>query len=365
MLRYKTLILSLVLFLVSINTGIIFAQSATVRATIQPAEIVIGQQAILNLEVIAPKNHQITFPAYKDTLVNGIEVLQALKADTTYAHDVMTINQKYVVTSFDSALYHVSYIPVLDNEDTIKSNDFGLKVTSPMLTEQTLSYLDKLKNQQVDSIDFDQLGIYDIKTVQEPPFVWTDYLLYILLLFLLLPLSAAIVLGIFFYKKKKVKGYFFKPEEIKSPHVIAIDALNHVKDEKLWQYGKDKEYYTEITDILRQYIQSRFYINAFEMTSDEIISIIKGFDISDSSSNSLTQVLKLADLVKFAKLKPESSENDLSLINAYLFVNQTKKEEAPQIIEEKENKPAEDGKDDQPINWKIQSNEDKFNNTNN
>lgn len=318
------------IFLLSCISAVQFtatAQKATVKATVEPVDILIGQQSTISLEVIAPKGRQITFPVYADTLVSGIEVIGMPKADTVYAHDVMTITQHYVVTSFDSALYHVPFMPVLDGADTIMSNGIGLKVSSPMLSEATTAYLEHLNANPTDSLDIDKLAVYDIKAIQEPPFVWQDYLMYILIGLLILIAIAAIIVAIYMYKKKKQKGYFFKPVVVQPPHVIALTALNQVKEEKLWQQGREKEYYTEITDILRRYIEDRFHIYAMEMTSDEILRMIKNYVETGSSVESLTQILKTADLVKFAKYRPFPDENDLSLVNSFLFVNQTKREE--------------------------------------
>lgn len=358
MLRKKILILTILLSCISIQFGA-FAQRSTAKATVQPYEIAIGQQATISLEVIAPKGRQVQMPVFPDTLVNGVEVLAMPRPDTVYAHEVMTITQKYVVTSFDSALYHIPYLPVIDGKDTIESNGFGLKVISPMLSEATLSYLEQLNTQQTDSIEFEKLGVYDIKAIQTPPFVWQDYIYYILIGLLILLILAAIGVGVYMYIQKKKKGYYFKPVVVEPPHVIALHALDHVKVEKLWQQGREKEYFTEVTDILRKYIEDRFGVSAFEMTSDEILNIVNNFMIAESSTDSLHQVLKLADLVKFAKYKPLPDENDLSLVNAYLFVNQTKKEEV--VVTPDSNEPDHDNSNPQkeePINWQITKDND-------
>lgn len=358
MLRKKILILTILLSCISIQFSVV-AQRSTAKATVQPYEIAIGQQATISLEVIAPKGRQVIMPVFADTLVSGVEVLAMPKPDTIYAHEVMTITQKYIVTSFDSALYHIPYIPVIDGKDTIESNGFGLKVVSPNLSEATLNYLEQLNTQQTDSIEFDKLGVYDIKAIQKPPFVWQDYIIYIVITLLVLLLLAAIGIGIYMYLQKKKKGYYFKPVVIEPPHVIALHALDHVKVEKLWQQGKEKEYFTEVTDILRKYIEDRFGVSAFEMTSDEILNIVNNFMIAESSADSLKQVLKLADLVKFAKYKPFPDENDLSLANAYLFVNQTKKEEV--VVPTDPNDPNQGNTtphEEEPINWRITGDKD-------
>lgn len=358
MLSKKILILTILLSCISIQFSA-FAQRSTAKATVQPYEIAIGQQATISLEVIAPKGRQLVFPAYGDTLVSGVEVLAMPKPDTVYAHEVMTITQKYIVTSFDSALYHIPYLPVLDGTDTIESNGFGLKVVSPVLSEATLNYLEQLNTQQTDSIEFDKLGVFDIKNIQTPPFVWQDYIYYILIGLFILFILAAIGVGIYMYIQKKKKGYYFKPVVVDPPHVVALHALDHVKVEKLWQQGKEKEYFTEVTDILRKYIEDRFGVNAFEMTSDEILDVVKNLMVAESSTESLQQVLKLSDLVKFAKYKPFPDENDLSLVNAYLFVNQTKKEEPVETLSSGQANESGESDKDGADNWKLSEEKDK------
>ena len=104
----------------------------------------------------------------------------------------------------------------------------------------------------------------------------------------------------------------------------------------MWQRGLEKQFYTQLTDILREYIDKRFGIDAPEMTSDEIVTAIhRNTDVTSTTDN-LKQILTLADLVKFAKYTPPTEEVDLSLINAYLFVNQTKIEEVKPLLEGEE-----------------------------
>lgn len=305
--------------------GTVSAQKASARATVEPSEIMIGQQAMINLQVITPKEKTIQFPVYEKEIVPGVEVLTMLKPDTLIENNVMTLNFKYIVTSFDSTLYNIPHIPVFDGTDTIFSNSFGLKVTSPVLKDSTVAYLEKLKSKQTDSIDFNQLQLNDIKPVQKPPFVWTDYLWVLWLLLGLLLLAALIVTIVYLALKKKRKGYFFTPPQVLPPHMRAIQALDRLKSEKLGQQeGREKEYYTKITDILRYYLFERYGMQAMEMTSGEILNDIRKYAEADSVHENLKQILSTSDLVKFAKYKPYADENDLSMMNAYFVVNQTR-----------------------------------------
>ena len=303
------------------------AQKASAHATIQPSEILIGEQALINLQVIAPKDMEILFPIYQDSIVAGLEVLSMGNPDTTIVDNVRTINVKYLVTSFDSTLYYIPSMPISDGVDTIYSNSFGLKVTAPELKDSTVAYLERMKAGETDSIDFNELQLNDIKSIQKAPFSWKDFLSLLWIPLIILILLAIIGAIIYFIIKKNKKGYFFTPPPLLAPHVRAMKSLDKIKKEKIWQQERYKEFYTQLTDVLRRYINERYGINSLEMTSGEILSIIRTKAEEDSVYNNLKQVLSVADLVKFAKYKPFIDENDLSLMNSYFFVNQTKEDD--------------------------------------
>ncbi|HCC86152.1 MAG TPA: hypothetical protein DEQ06_06120 [Porphyromonadaceae bacterium] len=307
--------------------GMLNAQRASVHATVQPTEILIGEQAVINLKVITPKEKIIHFPVYEKEIIPGIEVIAMLPPDTTIENNVMTLNFRYLVTSFDSTLYHVPYIPIFDGTDTLYSNSFGLKVTSPELSDSTLAYLERINKGETDSIDFNQLQLNDIKPVRKPPFVWTDYLWLLWILLGVLILLALIALVVYLVLRKKRQGYFFKPPEVLPAHIRALKELDKLKQEKMWLQGREKEFYSRLTDILRSYIWEREGIQAMEMTTGEILNAIRKVAETDSVYDNLKQILTTADLVKFAKYKPYPDENDLSMVNAYFFVNQTKEDD--------------------------------------
>ena len=110
------------------------------------------------------------------------------------------------------------------------------------------------------------------------------------------------------------------------PHQLAMQEIERIKSEKVWQKGLSKEYYTELTDVLRVYIKGRFGFNAQEMTSTEIID--KLLEINDKDAiRDLMELFRTADLVKFAKHTPLMNENDANLVNAIDFINDTKEKE--------------------------------------
>ena len=218
----------------------------------------------------------------------------------------MVIKQDVLITSFDSSLYLLPPLKVIDGTDTVYSNQVALKVsTLPVNVENPEEF-------------------FDIKQVWKTPFVLADYYPIIIGILLVLLLAA---LAWYIWKRMRERKSLipFKKEEPKlPPHEQAIKELDEIKQQKLWQQGRSKEYYTLITETLRRYMVDRFGINAMEMTSDEILALIKQTTEAQSVYDNLQQILSLADFVKFAKMNPLPDENDLSLVNAYLFVNQTK-----------------------------------------
>ena len=107
------------------------------------------------------------------------------------------------------------------------------------------------------------------------------------------------------------------------PHQLAMQEIERIKSEKVWQKGQSKEYYTELTDAIRTYIKNRFGFNALEMTSSEIIDKLLQMNDKDAISD-LRSLFQTADLVKFAKHSPLMNENDANLISAIDFINETK-----------------------------------------
>jgi len=148
----------------------------------------------------------------------------------------------------------------------------------------------------------------------------------------LLLIIAAITGGlIYLFRKKGINPLKIriKPEE--PPHHIALRELERIRIEKIWRQGKVKAYYTEITDVLRQYIERRYGIWAMEMTSDELLqSMDSSHKLLTNENHKLKQILQLSDLVKFAKFEPQNHEHDLILKLAKEFVENTLiEEEAP------------------------------------
>lgn len=300
----KNIFLIVLLLLVS---GRIVAQSVTVEAQIDSLQILIGEQAKIQLQVAMDAKQRAIFPVYGDTLVHGVEIVEIAKPDTQYLNDRqrLLITQEYTVTSFDSALYYLPPMSVMVDNKEYKSKSLALKVYS----------------MPVDTLHPDQF--FGQKAVMKAPFVWKDWYGVIACSLLVFPLLALLVYLIIRLRDNKPIIRKVKVEPKLPPHQLAMREIERIKGEKVWQKGHPKEYYTELTDALRTYIRDRFGFNALEMTSSEIID--KLLEIRDKEAVSdLRYLFQTADLVKFAKHDPQMNENDANLINAIDFINETK-----------------------------------------
>lgn len=297
------------------SVGSVTAQNVTVEAKIDSLQILIGGQAKIALQVAMDAKQHAVFPLFVDTLIRGVEVLETAKPDTQYLNDRqrLLITQEYTVTSFDSALYYLPPMTVLVDNKPYQTNALALKVYSI----------------PVDTLNPDQF--FDQKAVMEAPFVWADWYALIACLLLLLPLFALLAYLILRLLDNKPIIRRVKVEPKLPPYQLAMQEFERIKSEKIWQKGSAKEYYTELTNIIRTYIKERFGFNALEMTSVEIIDNL--MEIKDKEAMSdLKNLLQTADLVKFAKHDPLMNENDANLVNAIEFIEETK---AP----EEENQP--------------------------
>ena len=118
------------------------------------------------------------------------------------------------------------------------------------------------------------------------------------------------------------------------PYEEAMINLQNLKAAQLWQQGKEKEYFTGLTDILRVYIDRRFGINAVEMTSTQIIDTLKKNEETKAVNEQLEMILEVADIVKFAKVRPLADDNEVAFQRAVNFVEETRPIEQPEKKEE-------------------------------
>lgn len=312
----KVFFLCIMIFALGMSENI-SAQKTLLDVRIDSAAILIGEQTKLHLTLTTDKDKPVQLLIPTDTLMNGVEVLDISKGDTTLIENNRQVVKKDIlITSFDSALYLLPPIMAIDGSDTVLSGQVALKVsTIPVNVDKPEEF-------------------YDIKDVWSPPFVLADY--YVWIFGILLALFLICVIGYIIQKIRNKESILpTKKAELKlPPYEQAKKELDEIREQKLWQQGRSKEYYTQLTDTLRRYLAERFYINAMEMTSYEIIQIVSKNEDCKPVYQNLQQILNLSDFVKFAKLNPLPDENNMSLQNAYLFIDETKEKPLP-VEEEK------------------------------
>ena len=302
--------LILIIFASLFSVSQSMAQSVTVDAQIDSLQILIGEQAKLQLQVAMDSEQRLVLPAYRDTLVRGIEILDIAKPDTQFLNERqrMLITQEYTITSFDSALYYIPPIRVDVDGKEYKSKALALRVLSV----------------PVDTLHPE--NFFGQNPIMKAPFVWSDWYAMIACALLLLPLLGLLIYLIIRIRDNKPIIRKVKVEPKLPPHQTALNEIEKIKSEKIWQKGLTKDYYTELTDVIRTYIKERFGFNALEMTSSEIIDKLLEIKDKDAISD-LKFLFQTADLVKFAKHAPLMNENDANLISAIDFINDTKPEE--------------------------------------
>lgn len=304
----------LVLFMVPLM-GAMGQTEVRVKATLDSSRIVIGGQLNLTLEVSQPSGLSVKFPVFKDTIVKSVEVVERGKVDTiSRENGRIEMVQKIRITSFDSGLHYIPPIQFEVWSKTAKSiassNENGLNVVNPF-----------------ESVD-PKKGVFDIKPVIDTPWIVSELYAYIIWALIGLLIIGGLVAFYYYYwrhRNPSIKAIFTKEEPIIPPHVIALRELERIRNEKVWQKNQEKLYYTELTDVLRTYIENRFGILALESTTDELILLMKRAKlVDDKVLRSLNEILEQADLVKFAKYIPRIEENDSNLSRALDFVEITK-----------------------------------------
>ena len=288
------------------------AQTVQVEQTIDSVAIFIGQQAHVTVGVTADKGSQVTFPDWKPRtyLVPGVELL-AIESDSAEADNGQMIHRRRLtITSFDENLYPLPPVEVKVGGKPYQGNQLALKVVTV----------------DVDTLHPNQF--FPPKDVQKNPFLWSEWRTPFLLSLLFVALIGLLVW--LYLRLKANKPIIASIRIIKKilPHQRAMKAIDQIKAEHMTASEDQKEYYTRLTDTLRQYINERFGFNAMEMTTPEIIQNLQQSG-DPTMIGELKDLFETADLVKFAKYSTLMGENDLNLVNAINFIDQTKLEGQP------------------------------------
>ncbi|RCS25971.1 hypothetical protein DUT90_09325 [Polaribacter sp. WD7] len=296
--------------LLLISTVSYAQQTPVVKAEIDTTNIRIGEQ--FNLKISVEEIQNVIIPKLQ---LNGLEVVDSTKIDTVKN----TLIKKYILTGFDSGAY---YIP--QQQIFVKNQAY--------LTDSLLV------NVATVAIDTTKVKKFPIKSIKSEPYTFDDFKVYIYII-----LAALAIIGFWIYwfviRKRKEEEEETPTYKALPPYDEAIYRLNELDEKQLWQNNQIKEYYSELTEIVRGYIERELSVPALEKTTDEILDMLKDFKKSDTILTSqetidkLNSLLREADLVKFAKSKPLAPEIEEDRKDAEYIVANLKPKP---IVEEKD-----------------------------
>jgi len=299
----KNLYIILLLFCFTVG----FSQEKPVlKTSIDTTTIRIGEQFHLSFTV-SPLG-KVHFPELKDKL-GKIEVLDSVPVDTLN----QTLIKRFLLTSFDSGRWVIPQQEILINNQKYLTDSIIINVGTVKV--------DTLKQ-----------PLFPIKTIKDEPFALIDARPY---LWWIIGVMALLALALYLLLRKK--GIRIIKKRIVPPFIIAMDRLKALDQKQLIKSQQLKVFYIELTDIIRRYIEEDLSIPALESTSDELLSTISDFnesshlEIDKQTIEKLNDLLKSADLVKFAKYKPNLNQAEADRLVAEFILNGLKPKEKKEV----------------------------------
>ena len=302
---------------------VIPANAPKISGTVEPDSIGIGDRFLYTIEVERDLMQEVYFPDFKQS-VEHYEMIENRPVDTLSREGrKLKLRKSYLMAAFQEGIHNVlPEVMYLDKNiiDTLRGDDTLRLMVTTFEIDSTSHTIFDIKPQRTLKFKFGEISGY---------VTWT--------------IIAIIILVLLFLIAKRILAHYgksfsdiFKPAPPLPPHEIALRDLKKLHSERLWQEGNHKLYYSGLTDILRAYIAGQFGVGALEMTSDEIIEAMRGVEIPQKQKMDLTELLRDADLVKFAKAMPEAEANEAAYTMALNFVEQTMPQPEEEDDEKKE-----------------------------
>jgi len=278
-------------------------QGVSAQASVDSTTYLVGDWISVHLDITHPKG-----TALRTLVGDTLGPFTVIARDSLERRSDTETTGRLVVAKYDSGSAVLPSIPILYR--TLRDTASQVAVTNPLiLTVRTV---------QVDT----SLGIKDIK----PP-LWISLTFWEIMLYVGIVL-ALVAAGYFLYrywKKRTLKklGQVYVPPP-RPAHVIALEELALLKEKNLWQQGLIKQYYSEVTEIVRRYFENRYGITALEQTTDEIMSALRQHRHAETVWKETGEMLELADLVKFAKVRPDMADHERMFVTAQDIVQKTR-----------------------------------------
>ena len=305
----------LFLFLIACNFPS-FGAGLSASAKLDSVNLLMGKLTTLHLEVVENKGSNGGFTIFKDVdfqkgyasvCGDSVELRLPSQIDTIeLGSGKVQLNYSIPVQAFDSGTYTLPRFVYISGKDTARTNHLTFNVVPVDVTAND--------------------PIAGFAPVEEPDgkrwYDWIpDWILDFWWIFLVICLAIiAFLWALRKYGTKTFTSILSKPEP--TPWEVALNSLRTLKEKKLWEQGLEKEYFTDLTDILRVYLFKRFGINAMEMTTRQIMDKILESDLKDKKEY-IKQILSVADFVKFAKVRPLPADSIAAYENAVKFIEET------------------------------------------
>ena len=303
-----------ILLLFLLTPGPAASEDVRASARTDSSRMLIGDWLTVHLQVEHRTDVKVIWPSFTDSL-SSFEVVRRPEPAVKTDGDNVLESATLILTAFDSGEYVVP--PIVFGYTLKGDTSRNFARTSPIVVAVRGVAVDTTKE------------IRDIK----PPVSLAISLGELLPYIIALALVAGGIWLLYYIRKKRRAGESIFPEEpLRPAHELALEALTALEAERLWQRGKVKEYHSELTDIVRRYIERRFRMLAMESTTDEILCAAPIKALPRETATALSTVLVRADLVKFAKFQPAPEENEASLPLAVSFVRATVAQ-APAVVE--------------------------------
>lgn len=303
MIGAKKIVVIVLLLLADISS---YAQEAKAGIRLDPPQILVGDQARLFIEVQNnEKAGKLQWAAIPDTF-NNLEVIERGKIDTLRQGDVYTYKQRVVITGFDSGVFKIpafqfSVIHAGSTASIVQTDSLQLLVQT--VAVDTTQPIKPIK------------GIILVKSS------WLDYIWYFIGAAIFIILLVFVI--IYFIRNKKAVLPMINKGPVETLQEKTLRLLAEVEAQKLWEKGQVKEYYVQVTDVLRNYIEARFNTAALELTTDELLESALRIKEMLPYRGLLGGILYTADLAKFAKSEPLPAEHIATMEQAKEFVNLT------------------------------------------
>lgn len=274
-----------ILLFIGLCSSVLSAQNISFSLEADTNSILIGEQIKLQLKAEIPAGDNYQWPFLPDT-IKGLLTLETGSIDSLIKNDRLTLSQNITISSFDSGFVHIPRLALISGSDSAFSQGFIIRVA--------------LAKAQEDH------ELYDIKGPKDAPFEWLP------IFYISLGIISLALLVFYLLKRMRNKKKAPHKELIPSlpPAEWALQELQKLEARKLWQEGKQKEFYSELIDILRHFLERKYSLKAMESTAEELIEKIAKLEIASENFSAISKSLRLSSMVKFAKQQALAHENE-------------------------------------------------------